>query len=181
MASDTLPFEILLLSPCLLPGKTDFKESKASVKVEPQADETILFFNIDDQSNPGCKLREFLWGTEKGQKMCDLIVFYAKDSKRVICFVELKDNISDLGHATEQVINTYNTFKVHLHKNYTAKAFIYAWTGSSPNEKKEYQKKLLKAFGENNFYFNDRSNDALGNLLRGSRSQPGGGKRKNKK
>jgi len=68
MASDTLPFEILLLSPCLLPGKTDFKESKASVKVEPQADETILFFNIDDQSNPGCKLREFLWEQKKVKK-----------------------------------------------------------------------------------------------------------------
>ncbi len=40
---DTLPFEILLLSPCLLPGQTSFKEKKASVKVEPQAGETILF------------------------------------------------------------------------------------------------------------------------------------------
>jgi len=185
MASDTfdtlLPFEILLLSPCLLPGQTSFKESKASVKVEPQAGETILFFNIDDQSNPDCKLREFLWGKETGQQICALIVFYATDSKRVICFVELKDNISDLGHATKQVINTYNTFKRHLHKSYTAKAFIYAWTGSSPNEKKEYQKKLFKEFGENNFDFNDRSNDALGNLLRGSQPKPGGGKRKNKK
>jgi len=176
-----MPFENLLLSSCLLPGKTAFKESKASVEVKPLAGETILFFNIDDKSNPGCKLRQFLWGTEKGQKMCDLIVFYATDSKRVICFVELKDNISDLGHATEQVINTYNTFKRHLHQSYTAKAFIYAWTGSSPDEKKEYQKKLFKEFGENNFDFNDRSNDALGNLLRGSQPKPGGGKRKNKK
>lgn len=47
MASDTL-LEILLLSPCLLPGKTSFKESQASVKVVPEAGETILFFNIDD-------------------------------------------------------------------------------------------------------------------------------------
>jgi hypothetical protein len=124
--------------PCLLPGQTSFKESKASVKVEPQADETILFFHIDEQSNPGCKLRQFLWGTEKGQKMCDLIVFYAKKSEkeskseRVICFVELKDNIGDLGHATEQVINTYNTFQAtSAQLSYTAKAFIYACAGSS--------------------------------------------------
>jgi hypothetical protein len=51
MASDTfdnlLPFEILLLSPCLLPGQTSFKESKASVKVVPEAGETILFFNFE--------------------------------------------------------------------------------------------------------------------------------------
>ena len=176
-----MPFEILLLSPCLLPGKTDFKESKASVEVKPLAGETILFFNIDDKSNPGCKLRQFLWGMKKGEPMCDLIVFYAKDSERVICFVDLKDNISDLGHGTEQVINTYNTFKVHLHKSYTAKAFIYAWTGSLPYEHEEYQRKLLKEFGKNNFDFNNRSNDALGDLLRGIPPKTGGGKRKNKK
>jgi hypothetical protein len=176
-----MPFENLLLSSCLLPGQTAFKENKASVKVEPLADETILFFNIDDKSNPGCKLRQFLWGTEKGQKMCDLIVFYAKDSKRVMCFVELKDNIGHLGHATEQVINTYNTFKVHLHKSYTAKAFISASAGSSPREHEEYQRELLKEFGKNNFDVNNRSNDALGDLLRGIPPKTGAGKRKNKK
>ena len=181
MASDSLPFEILLLSPCLLPGQTYFKESKASVKVEPQAGETILFFNIDDQSNPGCNLRQFLWGTETGQKICDLIVFYAKESERIICFVELKDNISDLGHGTKQVINTYNTFKGHLQKSYTAKAFIYACTGALPYEHEEYQRKLLKEFGKNNFDFNNRSNDALGDLLRGIPPKTGAGKRKNKK
>ncbi len=61
MASDPLPFEILLLSPCLLPGQTYFKEKKASVKVKPEEGETILLFNIDEQSNPDCKLRNFLW------------------------------------------------------------------------------------------------------------------------
>ena len=69
MASDTLPFEILLLSPCLLPGQTSFKESKASVKVERKEGETILFFNIDDQSNRGCKLREFLWEKQQVKKI----------------------------------------------------------------------------------------------------------------
>jgi len=189
MVSDTSPFEILLLSPCLLPGETSFKERKASVKVEPQAGETILFFHIDDQSNRGCNLRQFLWRTQTGQRMCDLMVFYAKKSDKesdkksepVICFVELKDNIGDLGHATEQVINTYNTFKRHLQKNYTAKAFIYACAGSSPLEHKKYQKKLLDEFGEKNFDFNNRSNDALGDLLRGIAPKTGAGKRKNKK
>jgi hypothetical protein len=176
-----MPFENLLLSSCLLPGQTAFKESKASVKVQPLAGETILFFNIDDKSNPGCKLRQFLWGTEKGQKMCDLMVFYAKESERVICFVELKDNMGDLGHGTEQVINTYNTFKRHLQKSYTAKAFISALAGSLPYEHEKYQRNLLKEFGKNNFDFNNRSNDALGDLLRGIPPKTGGGKRKNKK
>jgi hypothetical protein len=177
-----MPFENLLLSSCLLPGQTYFKESNASVKVQPLADETILFFNIDDKSNPGCKLRQVLWGTEKGQKMCDLIVFYAKDSERVICFVELKYNIGHLGHATEQVINTYKTFKGRLHKSsYTAKAFISASAGSSPREHEEYQRELLKEFGKNNFDVNNRSNDALGDLLRGIPPKIGAGKQKNKK
>lgn len=182
MPFETLPFETLLLSSCLLPGRTDFKESNASVKVTPLPGETILFFNIDDQSNPGCKLRQFLWGTETGQKMCDLMVFYAKgNSERVICFVELKHNIGHLGHATKQVINTYNNLKVHLQKSYTPKAFISACGGSSPREHEEYQRELLKAFGKNNFDFNNRSNDALGDLLRGIPPKTGQGKGKNKK
>jgi hypothetical protein len=176
-----MPFETLLLSSCLLPGQTAFKDSNASVKVDTRPGETILFFNIDDQSNPGCKLRELLWGMKKGEQMCDLIVFYAKERERVICFVELKDNISDLGHGTKQVINTYNTFKGHLQKSYTAKAFIYACTGALPYEHEEYQRKLLKEFGKNNFDFNNRSNDALGDLLRGIPPKTGAGKRKNKK
>jgi hypothetical protein len=181
MASNTLlPFEILLLSPCLLPGQTSFKEGKASVKVEPQADETILFFNIDDQSNPACKLRKFLWEKETGQTICDLIVFYAKESERVICFVELKENMSDLGHATDQVINTYNSFKLHLNSSYKAKAFIYGSAGSVPNEHQEYQNKLSKVFKKNNFEYS-RTNNDLGNILRGIPPKIGGGKRNKRK
>lgn len=180
MASDTLPFEILLLSPCLLPGQTSFKEKKASVKVDPQAGETILFFNIDDQSNRSCKLREFLWEKETGQQICDLIVFYAKERERVICFVELKENMSDLGHATDQVINTYNSLKLHLNSSYKAKAFIYGFAGSAPHEHQEYQNKLSKVF-ENNFECGRKSNNDLGNILRGKSPNIGGGKRNKRK
>ena len=180
MASDTWPFEILLLSPCLLPGKTDVKESKASVKVEPQADETILFFNIDEQSNPDCKLSNFLWKKKTGQTICDLIVFYAKERERVICFVELKENMSDLGHATDQVINTYNSLKLHLNSSYKAKAFIYGFAGSVPHEHQEYQNKLSKVFKKNNFEISRINND-LGNILRGIPPTIGGGKNNKKK
>jgi len=183
MASDTfdtlLPFEILLLSPCLLPGQTSFKESKASVKVVPEAGETILFFNIDDQSNPGCKLREFLWGKATGQQICYLIVFYATESESVICFVELKDNMSDLGHATDQVINTYNSFKSHLKSTYyKPKAFIYGFAGSVPHEHQKYQNKLSKVF--DNFEWGNRNND-LGNILRGKSPNIGRAKRNKRK
>lgn len=159
-------FEILLLSDCLLPGKTSFKESNASVNVPPTGDETIILFNIDDQSNPQCKLRQFLWGKKTGEKMCDLIVFYAKGADRIICFVELKDNIDDLGTATDQVINTYSQLKTYLNSKYTAKAFISAPKGSPPQEHQEYQNKLSKAFGQSNFKHNG-AGDSLGDFLRG--------------
>jgi hypothetical protein len=178
MASDTfdtlLPFQILLLSRCLLPGQTSFKEKKASVKVEPKPGETILFFNIDDKSNPECKLREFLWEKQTGQTICDLIVFYAKENERVICFVELKENMSDLGHATDQVINTYNSLKLHLKLSYTPKAFIYGYAGSVPSEHQDYQNKLFKVFKNNWDY--SRTNNDLGNILRGIPPTIGGGK-----
>ena len=176
MASDTLlPFEILLLSDCLLPGLTSFKEGKATVEVTPDEGETILFFNIDDQSNPGCKLRKFLWATQTGQTICDLIVFYAKERERVICFVELKENMSDLGHATDQVINTYTSFKLHLNSSYKPKAFIYGYAGSVPHEHQEYQNKLSKVFNKNNFEIS-RTNNDLGNILRGKSPNIGVGK-----
>jgi hypothetical protein len=170
-------FEILLLSDCLIPGKNSFKESKALVNVTPTDDETIILFNIDDQSNPQCKLRQFLWGKQTGQKMCDLIVFYAKGVDRIICFVELKDNIDDLGTATEQVINTYSQLKTHLGSKYTAKAFISAPKGSPPKEHQEYQLKLSKAFGQSNFEHNG-AGDSLGDFLRGIVSKSKGKRKK---
>ncbi|MCP4105748.1 MAG: hypothetical protein GY749_09450 [Desulfobacteraceae bacterium] len=103
-----MPFERLLFSSCLLPGATTFKENNTSIRIYPEHGETILFFCIDDNSeghsNCGnCQLRNDLWGRQEGQCICDLLVFYAKGERRVLCFVELKDNKSDLGGATEQV------------------------------------------------------------------------------
>ncbi|MEK8016456.1 MAG: hypothetical protein VSS75_006270 [Candidatus Parabeggiatoa sp.] len=119
LASDPdkgLILETLLLTPCLLPSKTRFDESKA---LKPQADETILFFFIDDQSNTDCKLCQLLWGDKAGENLCDLIVFYAKGNERVFCFVELKDNLEeeDLNQAIKQVTNTYTHFRRHLRIN----------------------------------------------------------------
>ncbi len=116
-------------------------------------------------------------GKKTGQTICDLIVFYAKERERVICFVELKDNIADLGHATDQVINTYHSFKSHLNpSSYKAKAFIYGYAGSAPHEHQEYQNKLSKVFKKNNFEISRRNND-LGNILRGIPPTIGGGKK----
>ncbi|OAD23618.1 hypothetical protein THIOM_000544 [Candidatus Thiomargarita nelsonii] len=180
ISENGLLLETLLLTPCLLPGNRSFKESKASITVQPQHDETILFFSIDDNSNPDCRLRQRLWGKRAGEELCDLIVFYARGSERVLCFVELKDNIKDLGHATAQVTNTYTHFKQHLRLNnyYTAKTFISAFAGSLPQEHQKYHRKLLTVFkGENNVESNGKP-DELGDFLRGVKRKRKGKRRK---
>jgi len=40
-------------------------------------------------------LRQLLWEDKTGEKICDLIVFDAKGSERVFCFVELKDALEE--------------------------------------------------------------------------------------
>jgi hypothetical protein len=189
LASDPdkgLLLETLLLTPCLLTGKTRFDESHASVWITPQDDETILFFRIDvpqeqkekkfekkgENRQPMCEFRQQLWGDKKGERICDLIVYYAKGNERVFCFVELKDNLKDLGDATEQITNTYTHFKQHLRLNhrYTAKAFISAPKSSSPPPQRQtYQKALLKLFKEpNNIECCGTANE-FGDFLRGVR------------
>ncbi len=179
-SADCRIFEHLFFTPCLLPGKKSFTENNTSVSIDPQNNETIIFFNIDDQSNPDCRLRQLLWGKREGEALCDLIIFYARGcEERIICFTELKDNLGDLEHATEQVINTYGTLKQHLKLNneYIAKAFICAYSGKLPKKHQSCQKKLAGAFGKDNFEHNGRAND-LGKLLRGNASTTNKGRRR---
>jgi len=172
--------ETLLLTPCLLTGETRCEESKASIWAKPQTAETMLFFHIDDQSNPDCHLRQYLYGNRTGENICDCIVFYAKGNERVFCFVELKDNIKDLGKATKQLINTYNHFKQCLRLKYISKACIVAAGGSSLQEHQKYKQDLLRVFCKDNVKFIQRKSlenqDEFGDFLRGIPS-----KRKGKK
>lgn len=158
-----MAFERLLFTSCLLPGVTRFQENNTFVEIKPQAGETILFFCIDNHSkgHPQCKdcrLRNDLWGDQEGQRICDLVVFYAKKDRRVLCFVELKDNKSDLTDATEQVINTYRGFKRHLRltNQYLVQAFLIGHHGSvhTKHQKKD-EKNLKKEFGDNYIYAGD--------------------------
>jgi len=177
-----LLLETLLLTPCLLPGKTRFDESNASVWVKPQVDETILFFSIDDQSNTDCKLRQLLWGDKEGENLCDLIVFYARGNEQVFCFVELKDNLAeeDLSQAVKQVTNTYMHFKQHLRLNhrYTAKTFISAPKGPRSKRHQKYQAALLKVFKEPNNIEYSGNADEFGDFLRGIRVSDKGKRKK---
>ncbi len=168
-----MPFERLLFTSCLLPGRTEFEEEQAKVEIRPEPGETILFFCIDDQSKgaagcSGCNLRKDLWGTSQGQRICDLLVFYARKNRRVLCFVELKHNKSDLGGATEQVINTYRAIKakLRLRNQYSVQAFLVGYRGSAPMEHRRHQNMLKKEFN-NNFVYNGHKDDFAA-FLRGT-------------
>ncbi len=154
-----MPFERLLFTSCLLPGRTEFEENQAKVEIRPEPGETILFFCIDDQSKgaagcSGCNLRKDLWGNRQGESICDLLVFYAKENRRVLCFFELKHNRSDLGGATEQIINTYRAIKgkLKLRNQYSVQAFLIGYRGSAPMEHRKHQNKLKKEFKDNFIY-----------------------------
>ncbi len=175
-----MPFNTLLLTGCLLTGKTSFKENGVEIKVIPQSGETILFFSIDEQSNPSCKLRQVLNIDQQNMKICDLIVFYGKGNDRVICFVELKGG--DLQRAVEQIRNTYNSFRKILlsrcsHCNgFIPKAYIKT-NSSAPQEIKEYQKQLCTTFGKSNYDISKNSD--LGNFIRGVAYQAKGKRTRN--
>ena len=179
-------FENLLFTSCLLPGMNKFRENKTFVEIIPQTGETILFFCIDDNSkghsNCGnCGLRNLLWGKQEGQPVCDLLVFYAKEDRRVLCFVELKDNKKDLHHGTDQVINTCNTLKRKLKvaKNHVLQAFLIGHHGSAPTRHEADQKKLRKEF-KDNYIYNAKTGD-FAKFLRGEYLPLNNRKRKDRK
>jgi len=162
-----MPFNTLLLT-CLQPGQTILEDSNTKILLKGlQSNEVILVFGVDDQSHPHCKLRQFLWEQQKGQSLCDFIVFYAKDEQRVMCFVELKDNKKDFGKAVHQVINTYDAFKRHLKFSYISKAFIAALQGSPPTEHHEHQQNLNAIFRQGNYLYDGGHIDFL-EFLRGT-------------
>jgi hypothetical protein len=157
--------ETLFLSPCFLSGETTHRDSQTTLSINKkdlENDETLLFFDIDDQTEHHCdisdennhrrKLRELFWQQQDGHSLCDLLVFFAKGNERIFCFVELKDNKSDFPKATEQVISTYDAFKKKLatsfQSKYIAKAFICCSRGSLPQEYKNSLAELNKKFSD---------------------------------
>jgi hypothetical protein len=176
-----MSFNNLLLSGCLLPGQNSYQEKGVKIRVEAEIGETILLFCIDEKSNPSCKLRQQLGLNRDGMNICDLIVFYAKDNKRIVCFVELKGG-SDLKKAKEQVINTCKYFKDSLQESnapsqFTAKAYI-KMDGAVPQESEQYKQELVKVFGSGNYDISQEED--ISQFLRGVISLPQGKKKKNK-
>lgn len=177
-------FDRLILSACLLPGKYSFEEKKVRISVTPEKDETIILFSINDISDKRRDLRRLL-GIGQDKKVCDLIVFYAKEDIRCICFVELKGS-GNLQTAKNQVIDTFNYFKSSLETSdlslrCIAKAYI-KLDRSAPQEADQYKKELAKVFGTNNYRISNQEDISL--FIRGiddSKKQAEKIKNKNKR
>jgi hypothetical protein len=170
-----MPFNTLLLT-CLIPG-TRFSESGCVVRLKPEPQETVLFFHVDDQSNPDCVLCEDL-GLEG--KVCDLVIFYALEDRKVLCLLEMKKG-QDFEKAAKQIMNTYQYLRrffreslgrrpcgSHL-RSVDWKAYIHLHGGSPKNRKQLERtpewKTLSDDFGRDGFTIT--SNPNLGWFLRG--------------
>jgi hypothetical protein len=143
-----MPFNTLLIT-CLIPG-TSFKEPGCRVRVEPESGETVLFFAVDDQSNPNCAFRRDLG---LSGVICDLVVFYARGDRRMLCLVELKRG-SDVPHAVEQIVNTRTCLCRKLGQSLRSRlewrAYIMSH-GSAHKETKQYGRQLEEAFGKGHY------------------------------
>ncbi len=138
-----MPFNTLL-STCLLSG-THFTESGKTVSLQRQSHETVLFFSIDDQSNPACALRRNLNLTGP---ICDLLIFRAAFTRdgtlrsTALCLVELKGG--DVRKALKQVENTYRflcrSLPQSLRSNLVWKAYVLLYGGSPRNCKRARQR-----------------------------------------
>lgn len=138
------------LQACYTEG-TRAHESGLKVSTEKRPGETILFFKIDSSEG-----RKYLNMRGEGLKVCDYLVFYAKDAenREVTCFLELKGR--KLEEAVEQVISTFHHVKAltlekidkEWHPHLVWKACI-CLHGQSPRPGNRVKELLKKEFGGN--------------------------------
>ena len=163
-----MPFNTLLLT-CLIPG-TSVSEHGGRVSVEPQSGEVVLFFVVDDQTNPDSTLRQDLGIVGA---ICDCVVYYVKGDKKVLGLVELKG--SNLDRALDQIMNTFQCLRQSLRActlrrdcrpcflQIDWRAYVHIH-GSAPRNTKQASRLLTQAFGKAKFAITRERN--LGSFLR---------------
>lgn len=144
-------FNVLILT-CLSPKKYH-GERQVRIRVSNNSDEEVfLLFDIDSPE----KQRELgIEGT-----VCDVLIFYTSQKKKVLCLVELKGG--DVRHAIEQLINTRKQLRRSLDdlnqsvicrpelQKINWKACI-RFSGGAPQDIKTLSKELDKVFGRGNW------------------------------
>lgn len=117
-----MPFNMLVTT-CYKPGSSHHEQGKGrnsgiSVKLNDPESEKIIFFVIDEQTNPRSKFREYFDMESEGENISDLLVYYSNIEKGInsIVVTELKSG-SDFKQATKQLINTINKIKDKVEAN----------------------------------------------------------------
>jgi hypothetical protein len=163
-----MPFNSLILT--CLSERTGFVESGGRISIARQSNESVLFFVIDEQSNPASTLRRDL--SIQGA-ICDLIVYYEKDNRKTACFIELKSG--NVSRAVKQVVNTCDYFRRWLlqclrgraclgqYESIKWKAYIYLH-GGTPRLTSREKQRLENCFGARNYLI--RREENLGRFLR---------------
>lgn len=174
-----------LFAHCLLPGRTAYAEQKSNkqdtgIRVPPQSGEAVLLFNIDDQTNPSCRLRSAL-NIQGG--LCDCLVLYkGSEGRPVLCLVELKG--SDVASAAEQLANTQRALLGALKRrkeqeSFRFRGYIRTRGSSHTGIDRTTKRKLQDAFGAGEFKVAKEGD--LGSFLRDNGQRTGRKKRKKAK
>jgi hypothetical protein len=129
--------------------------------------EVVLFFEIDEQTNPSSTFRQDI--APNINEICDGLIFFENLTNCVFCFVELKGG--NIDHAIDQIVSTKRAFINSLTQSIqrkscrnkiskiTLKAFI-AVNASSPMKLSSKKRSLLSSeFGDQNNICISRNRD----------------------
>lgn len=114
----------LELFPQCKSSKTSCEEGKGKVSIKPDKGEDVCFFNFNKENHAiAClALKVPLNPIKKGERIiCDCLVYFGRRSLQhnmyveSYCLVELKG--SDLKHAMQQLLNTFDRLWIMLHES----------------------------------------------------------------
>lgn len=170
----------LLVTTCACKGQKWRYQPRdgADISVNAEDNEHIIFFEIDEQTNKISQFRKHFSMEGDGQKICDLLIYYYKETKncdirrdyKIMCLAESKG--SSLKDAVEQIKNTFNHIKESFvdTNRYNSPIIWCAYVatnrfGSGQNlRRKEFRKQLAAIEG---IRFSDMSSESdLGSFFR---------------
>lgn len=145
-----LTFLEATLQNCYIP-KTSVHEEGLTVSTEKLPGEIIFFFQTDCAEG-----RKTLNMVEQGQKICDYLIFYTKDSEKreIVCYLELKGG--KLESAKKQILNTHNRVKALSDEKLGKQFGPVIWKaciclhGQAPRNGQRTVDELISIFGKNN-------------------------------
>lgn len=104
----------MLVTSCYIQG-TSFKDNPDSVQIsislENPNSERLMFFVIDESSNPKSQFRKFFDMNRSNESICDLLIYYTDNNTGENLLVITESKGTDFDKAADQIINTYSKLK----------------------------------------------------------------------